>query len=85
MHITEFGHSCLSSKCHFHDRERQKSRVRSWLSGEELVLSERKGMVGGSLGCLPWLCFVLQLAKDVVGLSHKKKNQTKIALISGQV
>lgn len=42
------------------------------LAGEVLALNERKSMVGGSLGCLPWLCFVLQLGKNVVGLSHKK-------------
>lgn len=53
------------------------------LTGEVLVLRERKGMVGGSLGCLPWLCFVLQIGKDVVGLSHKKIILKY--LISGQV
>lgn len=42
------------------------------LTGEVLVLSERKVTVGGSLGCPPWLCFVLQPGKDFVGFSHKK-------------
>lgn len=71
MLTTEFGHSCLNSKCHFHDRERQKSSVRSWFNWWS-VCAERKGTVGQSLGCPPWLCFVLQPGKDVEGLSHKK-------------
>lgn len=71
MPTTEFGHSCLNSKCDFHDRERPKAVSGAGLTGEMLVLSERKGMMGETLGCLLWLCFVLQLGKDVVGLSHK--------------
>lgn len=53
------------------------------LTGEVSVLSERKGTVGGSLGCPPWLCFVLQPGKDFVGLSHKRIILKYLSIWSG--
>lgn len=83
MPSTEIGHSCLNSKCHFHDRERQKSSVRSWFNWWSVGVEGEEGRGGWESGVPTLAVLCSPLGKDVVGLSHKKIMLKY--LISGQV